>query len=76
MILMMNKKKNKFQRRKSRRYSVLNQLIVNVNMTDLTPEFWRKIVFKKNPIQQQIENAMKNLTQGNSNIKVIIIEFM
>ncbi len=68
-------KKDKFQRRKSRRYSVLNQVFVNVGMTDLTPEFLRNTVFKnKNPNQQQIDNAMKNLSQGNCNVKVLTIE--
>ena len=68
-------KKDKFQRRKSRRYSVLNQVFVNVGMTDLTPEFLRNTVFKnKNPTPQQIENAMKNLSQGNENVKVLTIE--
>ena len=68
-------KKDKFQRRKSRRYSVLNQVFVNVGMTDLTPEFLRNTVFKnKNPTQQQIDNAMKNLSQGNCNVKVLTIE--
>ena len=68
-------KKDKFQRRKSRRYSVLNQVFVNVGMTDLTPEFLKNTVFKnKNPSQQQIDNAMKNLSQGNCNVKVLTIE--
>ena len=68
-------KKDKFQRRKSRRYSVLNQVFVNVGMTDLTPEFLKNTVFKnKNPTQQQIDNAMKNLSQGNCNVKVLTIE--
>ena len=44
-------------------------------MTDLTPEFLRNTVFKnKNPTPQQIENAMKNLSQGNENVKVLTIE--
>ena len=68
-------KKDKFQRRKSRRYSILNQVFVNVGMTDLTTDFLKKTVFKnKNPSEQQIENAMKNLSQGNGNVKVLTIE--
>jgi hypothetical protein len=68
-------KKDKFQRRKSRRYSILNQVFVNVGMTDLTTDFLKKTVFKnKNPSEQQIENAMKNLSQGNENVKVLTIE--
>ena len=44
-------------------------------MTDLTTDFLKKTVFKnKNPSEQQIENAMKNLSQGNCNVKVLTIE--
>ena len=82
-----NKKKNnsngnnnivrRNERRKSRRYSILNQVFVNIGLTDLTPEFVKNTVFrKKNPTQQQIDNAIKNISQGNPNVKVLTIELL
>ena len=65
------------ERRKSRRYSILNQVFVNIGLTDLTPEFVKNTVFrKKNPTQQQIDNAIKNISQGNPNVKVLTIELL
>ena len=31
---------------------------------------------KKNPTQQQIDNAIKNISQGNPNVKVLTIELL
>ena len=57
--------------------AILNQVFVNIGLTDLTPEFVKNTVFrKKNPTQQQIDNAIKNISQGNPNVKVLTIELL
>ena len=57
------------------RYSCINQLFVTVGMRDLTPELLKETCFKNKEVTQiQIDNAMKNLSQGMKDVKVLTIE--
>ena len=63
-------------KRKTRvRHSCIDQLFVTVGLRDLTPELLKETCFKNKQVtQMQIDNAMKNLSQGIDNVKVLTIE--
>lgn len=57
------------------RHSCINQLFVTVGLRDLTPELLKETCFKNKEVtQMQIDNAMKNLSQGIDNVKVLTID--
>ena len=68
-------KKQNVKRKTKVRYSCINQLFVTVGMRELTPELLRETCFKNKQVTQlQIDNAMKNLSQGMKDVKVLTIE--
>ena len=68
-------KRQNVNRKTKVRYSCINQLFVTVGMRELTPELLRETCFKNKQVTQiQIDNAMKNLSQGMKDVKVLTIE--
>ena len=60
---------------KKRRYSILNQVDVNIGFSDLTPDLLKKSLFQGKEYNEiQVQNIMKNLSQGSENVKVLTIE--
>ena len=65
----------KYQRSNKIRHSCINDLYVRVGMRNLTPSLLKKTYFRnQNVSQTQLDNAMKNFTQGTDNVKVLIID--
>ena len=65
------------QRKNKVRYSCINNLRVKVGMRDLTPELLKETCFKNKQVSEvQIDNAMRNLSQGVENVKVLTIELL
>lgn len=55
---------------------ILNNLGVHIEMVDLNKDIVREKMFKgQNPNDLQLENAMKNLSGGKDNVKVLSIFF-
>jgi hypothetical protein len=66
---------HKFQRSHKVRHSCINDLYIRVGMRNLTPSLLKKTYFRnQNVSQTQLDNAMKNFTQGTDNVKVLIID--
>ena len=71
------KKQNehKFKRSHKVRHSCINDLYIRVGMRNLTPSLLKKTYFRNQHVSQiQLDNAMKNFTQGADNVKVLIID--
>ena len=67
--------KAKHQRPKKVRHSCINDLHIRVGMRDLTPSLLKKTYFRNQNVSQiQLDNAMKNFTQGTDSVKVLIID--
>ena len=68
--------KKPIEKRRTRvRHSCINQLFVTVGMRDLSPELLKETCFKgKEVTELQIENAMKNISQGMKDVKVLTID--
>ena len=66
---------HKFQRSHKVRHSCINDLYIRVGMRNLTPSLLKKTYFRNQHVSQtQLDNAMKNFTQGADNVKVLIID--
>ena len=66
---------HKFQRSHKIRHSCINDLYIRVGMRNLTPSLLKKTYFRNQHVSQtQLDNAMKNFTQGADNVKVLIID--
>lgn len=63
------------KRRTRVRHSCINELFVTVGMRDLSPELLKETCFKGKEVTEiQIENAMKNISQGMKDVKVLTID--
>ena len=55
---------------------ILNDVNLIIDLVDLNREIIKEKMFKgKNPSDIQIENLLKNLSQGQENVKILSIEF-
>ena len=70
-----NKEKDKF---KTEKYKILEEVKVKVGMSDLNKNIAKKLFFKdkENVEDEELERCIANLSQGNENVKVLIIEIL
>ena len=56
--------------------SILDGLSLTIDLVDLNKDIIKEKMFKgKNPSDLQLENILKNLSQGANNVKILSIEF-
>ena len=56
--------------------SILNGVNLTIDLVDLNKEIIKEKMFKgKEPTDVQLENILKNLSQGQKNVKILSIEF-
>ena len=56
--------------------SILNGVNLTIDLVDLNKEIIKEKMFKgKDPTDVQLENVLKNLSQGQKNVKILSIEF-
>lgn len=70
-----NKKEYDF---KSEKYKILEDLKIKIGMSDLNKNITKKLFYKdkENVNDEDLERTMKNLCQGNENVKILIIEML
>lgn len=70
-----NTNNNNNTRRKKKCSSVINGLNVRVGIRKLTPSLLKKTCFKgQNVTKMQIDNALKNISQGEDNVRILTVE--
>ena len=56
--------------------SILDGVNLTIDLVDLNKDIIREKMFKgKNPSDMQVENVLRNLSQGQSNVKILSIDF-
>jgi hypothetical protein len=66
---------NNNARRRKKRSSIINGLNVRVGLRKLTPSLVKKTCFKgQNVTKMQIDNALKNISQGEDNVRILTVE--
>ena len=56
--------------------SILDGVNLTIDLVDLNKDIIKEKMFKgKNPSNTQLENILKNLSQGQNNVKILSIEF-
>ena len=66
---------NNNARRRKKRSSIINGLNVRVGLRKLTPSLLKKTCFKgQNVTKMQIDNALKNISQGEDNVRILTVE--
>ena len=57
--------------------SILDGVNLTIDLVDLNKDIIKEKMFKgKNPSNLQLENILKNLSQGLNNVKILSIEFI
>ena len=57
--------------------NILNGVNIIIDLVDLNKDIIKEKMFKgKNPSEKELENTYKNLSQGNTNVKILSIEFL
>ena len=69
------KEENQF---KEEKYKILEDVKVKIGMSDLNKNIARKVFFrnKEEVEDEELERAIANISQGNENVKVLIIELL
>ena len=66
---------NNNARKRKKRSSIINGLNVRVGLRKLTPSLLKKTCFKgQNVTKMQIDNALKNISQGEDNVRILTVE--
>ena len=61
--------------RRKKHSSIINGLNVRVGIRKLTPSLLKKTCFKgQNVTKMQIDNALKNISQGEDNVRILTVE--
>jgi hypothetical protein len=61
--------------KRKKRASIINGLNVRVGIRKLTPSLLKKTCFKGQSVtKMQIDNAMKNISQGEENVRILTVE--
>ena len=70
-----NKLVNGDNEKHKKKHSIIDGLNVRVSIRKLTPSLLKKTCFKgQNATKMQIDNAMKNISQGEDNVQILTVE--